>query len=93
MVGNARSRKKLDEARASIWDKFDVSKLKDAGFKLEYVSLIKTGGELMVESDNDDISSEVEYWKNAIMCYVLGAYPLQRIEWLRSNEMGEIRYQ
>lgn len=31
---------------------------------------------LVCEIETEDISSEIEYWKTTIVCYVLGAHPL-----------------
>ncbi|PHU03296.1 hypothetical protein BC332_28547 [Capsicum chinense] len=61
--------------KASIWDKFDINKLNNSGYKLDYVKPIRTWEMVLVEIKEDDISSEIEYWKNTIMCYVLGAFP------------------
>lgn len=47
----------------------------NTGLKLEYVPSIKGDECLMVENNNEDICSEIEYWKNAIVCYVIGAHP------------------
>lgn len=59
----------------SAWDNFDVKNADNAGFKLNYVVPITKAEQLMVEIEEDDISSEVECWKNAVVCYVLGAHP------------------
>ncbi|KAM3383419.1 hypothetical protein P3S68_008994 [Capsicum galapagoense] len=63
------------ERKASIWDNFDISEVSNAGFKLEFVYPLKAGGDKVCEIDVDDISTELEYWKNTIKCYVLGAHP------------------
>nr|XP_016478301.1 PREDICTED: uncharacterized protein LOC107799673 [Nicotiana tabacum] len=60
---------------ASVWDNFDIGKITNAGFKLEYVRPEIEGDKLIEEIDAEDIESEIEYWKNAVVCYVLGAYP------------------
>ncbi|KAG5619842.1 hypothetical protein H5410_005060 [Solanum commersonii] len=61
--------------RSSIWDNFDIEKVVNAGFKLEYVAPSNTGKSVYVEIELNDISSEIEYWKNSVVCYVLGAHP------------------
>lgn len=61
--------------KASIWDNFDISKISNAGFKLEYVNPETHGESLIGEIVLDDINTEIEYWKSAIVCYVLGAHP------------------
>ncbi|XP_070025730.1 uncharacterized protein [Nicotiana sylvestris] len=61
--------------KSSVWDNFDITKISNVGYKLEYVQP-KTTGELnFVEIELEDISTEVEYWRNAVICYVLGAHP------------------
>lgn len=59
--------------KKSIWDDFDITKLSNAGYKLEYIDLAKKGD--IVEIELEDISSEITYWGNAVVCYVLGAHP------------------
>ncbi|KAG5616778.1 hypothetical protein H5410_016602 [Solanum commersonii] len=59
--------------KKSIWNDFDIAKLSNAGYKLEYVALGKEGD--IVEIELEDISSEITYWGNAMVCYVLGAHP------------------
>lgn len=63
------------EKKTSVWDNFDITKISNAGFKLEYVSSIVQGDSNIVELELEDIESEVEYWKNVVVCYILGAYP------------------
>ncbi|KAM3232111.1 hypothetical protein P3S67_009337 [Capsicum chacoense] len=43
--------------------------------ELEFVAPEKQGEEEICEIDVEDISSEIKYWKHAIVCYVLGAHP------------------
>ncbi|KAK4707000.1 hypothetical protein R3W88_033439 [Solanum pinnatisectum] len=67
-----------DEANAlgkkkSIWDDFYVVKLVNVGYKLEYVMPTEKGD--IVEIEMEDIRSEITYWGNAVVCYVLGAHP------------------
>ncbi|KAK4733492.1 hypothetical protein R3W88_007753 [Solanum pinnatisectum] len=59
----------------SIWENFDISKTANAGFKLEYVNPKCCDNKLIGEIDLGDISSEIEYWQNDVVCYVLGAHP------------------
>ncbi|KAM3266715.1 hypothetical protein P3L10_003710 [Capsicum annuum] len=59
----------------SIWDNFDIGKVVNVGFKLEYVALTKQGNALFIEIGIEDISTAVEYWRNFVVCYVLGAHP------------------
>lgn len=66
------------EKKISIWDNFEISKTLNVGFKLEYIAPKNTGESQIVEIKYEDIESEIEFWKNIIVCYVLGAYPLLR---------------
>ncbi|MCD7452079.1 hypothetical protein HAX54_014919 [Datura stramonium] len=50
-VGNAKS----------IWNSFDISKISNAGFKLEYVDPGCVGKQLIEDIQVEDISSEFEY--------------------------------
>ncbi|XP_060211616.1 uncharacterized protein LOC132639151 [Lycium barbarum] len=42
---------------------------------LDYIRPASEGNQLIVEIEEDDITSELEYWKNAVVCYVIGAHP------------------
>lgn len=61
--------------KGSVWDNFDLTKLAKAGFKLEFVTPEKKGESSICDIYIDDISSEIAYWKNVVVCYVLGAHP------------------
>lgn len=50
--------------------------MKNDGFKLDYVKPSKDGEVVLVEIKEEDISLEIEFWKNRIVCYVIGAFPL-----------------
>ncbi|KAK6773735.1 hypothetical protein RDI58_028973 [Solanum bulbocastanum] len=67
-----------DEANAlgkkkSKWDEFDIEKLANVGYKLEYVTPTKK--ENIEEIEMEDIMSEITYWGNVLVCYELGAHP------------------
>ncbi|KAM3321284.1 hypothetical protein P3S67_008486 [Capsicum chacoense] len=64
---------KMDARRSSWAD--EVEKEEETERKLEFVYPLKAGGDKVCEIDVDDISTEMEYWKNTIICYVLGAHP------------------
>lgn len=59
----------------SVWDNFDIAIVTNAGFKLEYVSPMTKGEAAVCEIELEDISLEIEYWRNTVVCYVLGAHP------------------
>ncbi|MCD7467480.1 hypothetical protein HAX54_004934 [Datura stramonium] len=63
------------EKKTSIWDNFDISKVSNAGFKLDFVAPDKHGEIPICEIALEDISSEVLFWENSKVCYVLGANP------------------
>ncbi|PHU04973.1 hypothetical protein BC332_25795 [Capsicum chinense] len=60
--------------REPIWEKFDITTVNNACFKLDYIKTYKAREITMVEIHDDDIKSETNYWKHSIICYVLGAY-------------------
>lgn len=64
-----------EEKKKFVWDNFDIGKISNAGFKLEFISPKVHGDATMCEIEIEDISSEIEYWKNTVVCYVLGAFP------------------
>ncbi|XP_060183185.1 uncharacterized protein LOC132613154 [Lycium barbarum] len=66
---------RASEKKNSIWDNFDIGKMVNAGFKLEYVAPTTRGECSTVEIEVEDITSELEYWKNSVVCYILGARP------------------
>lgn len=43
--------------------------------KLEFINPESYNNQLIREINLGDISSKIEYWKNAIICYILGAHP------------------
>lgn len=61
--------------KASIWENFDITKITNVVFKLEFVSPAIHGNSPICEIDIEDISSEISYRKNVVVCYVLGAHP------------------
>ncbi|KAH0709166.1 hypothetical protein KY284_010593 [Solanum tuberosum] len=59
--------------KKSIWDDFDIVKLANVGYKLEYVTPTKKGK--LVEIEMEDRRYEITYWVNVVACYELGAHP------------------
>lgn len=49
----------------SIWEKFDVSKLSNVGFKLDFISPLDCNGEKNGCIKLEDIQSEIEFWNLA----------------------------
>ncbi|XP_015060309.1 uncharacterized protein LOC107006214 [Solanum pennellii] len=78
---NASNGSKVEKAqqasgKGSILDNFDIAKVSNAGFKLEYVAPEVYDESPVCEIDFEDINTELAYWKNAIVCYILGSYLL-----------------
>lgn len=67
--------KEMSKKKGSVQDNFDIEKVVNEGFKLDYVAPTMQGGSIINEIELDDISSKGEYWKNSIVCYVLGLIP------------------
>ncbi|XP_016503545.2 uncharacterized protein LOC107821624 [Nicotiana tabacum] len=63
------------EKKKSVWDNFDIGKISNAGYKVEFISPKVHGDATVCEIEIEDIRSEIEYWKNTVVCYVLGAFP------------------
>lgn len=61
-------------SKASIWDKFDISKVLNAGFKLDYVAPEMQGETPITVIELGDTESKIIYWKTGVACYVLGAH-------------------
>lgn len=51
--------------KPTIWDSFDISKISNAGFKLEYVPSTKQGEDSIIAIELDNFASKIEYWKSA----------------------------
>ncbi|MCD7447783.1 hypothetical protein HAX54_034768 [Datura stramonium] len=47
--------------KVSVWDKFDIAKMSNAGFKLEFVEPTKHGESSICAIEIDDISTEIEF--------------------------------
>ncbi|KAK6803332.1 hypothetical protein RDI58_001116 [Solanum bulbocastanum] len=62
-------------SKASIWDSFDISKVSNTGFKLDYVAPEMQGETPITVIELRDIESEIKYWKTVVVCYVPGAHP------------------
>lgn len=55
----------------SIWDSFEITKIDNVGFKLEYVNPINIGDQLIRAIDAEDISSKVKFWHNYVVYYIV----------------------
>ncbi|PHU06452.1 hypothetical protein BC332_22941 [Capsicum chinense] len=63
-------------AKSSIWDRFDITKITNAEFKLGFVEPKMHGESPLIDIEIKDISSEIAYWRFAVVCHVLGPHPL-----------------
>lgn len=61
--------------QSSIWDKLDFGKVVNVVFNLEYVALSTHSTSTYAEIGHENISTELEYWRNSIVYYFLGAHP------------------
>lgn len=61
--------------KPSIQDNFDIRKVSNVGFKLDFVSPKKHGDLSNCEIDIEDISTTLLCWKNVVGFYILGAPP------------------
>lgn len=59
--------------KKSVWDDFDITKLVNLEYKLEYVTPTKNGE--IAEIKIEDIKYEIIYWGNVVVFYELGAHP------------------
>ena len=59
----------------SLWANFDISKLRNAGHKLEYIKPQIEGTLNYTKICTEDIDPEVKCWESAVACYVLGSSP------------------
>jgi len=55
---------------STIWAKFDISKLKNAGQRLNYVEPENENEMTHTKIKPGDIKSQVNYWERAVSCYV-----------------------
>lgn len=63
------------KTRASVRENFDIGKITNAGFKLDYVVPMKQGETTVCEIGTEHISPKIAYWRNVVVCYILGTYP------------------
>lgn len=59
----------------NVWANFNPQKLVKSDSRLEYVSPMKENGIEFCVIEEKDIKSEIEYWANSVVVYVLGANP------------------
>lgn len=55
-----------------IWGNFDIFKLNNVRFKLDYVCLIELVDEKIGKIEYEYIEFEIYYWSLVVVCYVLG---------------------
>ncbi|KAF3681608.1 hypothetical protein FXO37_02827 [Capsicum annuum] len=63
----------LTDNHSTVRNSFDVRKFANASFKLDYVKPSTEGELLMIAIEDNNL--EVEYWRNVVVWYVLGAHP------------------
>lgn len=75
----------------SVWESFDISKFAKAECRLEYVAPLNENGIEFCIIEDKDITSEVEYWKNSVVVYVLGANPPYHVRTSYLNRIWRAR--
>ncbi|XP_060959203.1 uncharacterized protein LOC133030467 [Cannabis sativa] len=60
---------------ADLWSKFPTDQVLTPSTRLEYTEPIKVGDQIVAKIDIEEAEIEASYWKNAIVCIVLGANP------------------
>lgn len=59
----------------TVWDEFDVTKLRNAGAKLQFRQPDMKKGQKIGRIELSDVEPEIQYWQSAVICYILGANP------------------
>lgn len=70
-----RSKQKQIWGRSHLSGIILTSLVSNACFKLDNVEPAVHGEVSVCEIDLEDINSEIVYWKNAVVCYILGDHP------------------
>ncbi|KAM6582514.1 hypothetical protein CsatB_009516 [Cannabis sativa] len=58
-----------------LWSKFKSNQVPTPSTKLNFTEPIKVGDQIVAKLDLEEIEVEASFWKNAIVCFVLGANP------------------
>uniref|UniRef100_A0A803PL09 Reverse transcriptase zinc-binding domain-containing protein n=1 Tax=Cannabis sativa TaxID=3483 RepID=A0A803PL09_CANSA len=61
-----------------IWSKFKTNQVLSPSSKLTYTEPIIVGDQRVAKIDLEEAEVEASYWKNAIVCIVLGSHPHSR---------------
>ncbi|XP_062086218.1 uncharacterized protein LOC133792330 [Humulus lupulus] len=62
-----------------IWSKFKTNQVLTPSTRLVYTEPLKVGEQIVARLDLEEVEIEASFWKNAIVCIVLGANPPFRV--------------
>uniref|UniRef100_A0A803PYL3 DUF4283 domain-containing protein n=1 Tax=Cannabis sativa TaxID=3483 RepID=A0A803PYL3_CANSA len=60
---------------SEIWSQFKANEVPNPCTRLSFAEPIKVGDQLVAKLDLDEVEIEASYWKNVIVCIVLGVNP------------------
>uniref|UniRef100_A0A803PXW4 DUF4283 domain-containing protein n=1 Tax=Cannabis sativa TaxID=3483 RepID=A0A803PXW4_CANSA len=58
-----------------LWSKFKTNQVPSPSTKISFIEPVKVGDQFVAKLDLEEIAVEASYWKNAIVCFVLGVNP------------------
>uniref|UniRef100_A0A803NSM9 DUF4283 domain-containing protein n=1 Tax=Cannabis sativa TaxID=3483 RepID=A0A803NSM9_CANSA len=62
-----------------VWSKFKSNQVCTPSTRLEFTKPMKIGDQFVFKLDLDEVECEASFWKNSIVCIVLGVYPLFKV--------------
>ncbi|KAM6571046.1 hypothetical protein CsatA_015126 [Cannabis sativa] len=62
-----------------LWSRFNSNQVPTPSSKLSYTEPMRVGDQVVAKLDLEEIEVEASFWKNAIVCFVLGANPPFRV--------------
>ncbi|XP_062103925.1 uncharacterized protein LOC133815054 [Humulus lupulus] len=62
-----------------VWSKFKSNQVLTPSTRLNYIEPLKLGDQVVARLDMEEVETEASFWKNAIVCIVLGANPPFRV--------------
>ncbi|XP_062085110.1 DExH-box ATP-dependent RNA helicase DExH11 isoform X2 [Humulus lupulus] len=62
-----------------VWSKFKSNQVLTPSTRLNYTAPLKMGDQFVARLDMEEVETEASFWKNAIVCIVLGANPPFRV--------------
>ncbi|XP_062114119.1 uncharacterized protein LOC133825149 [Humulus lupulus] len=62
-----------------VWSNFKSNQVLTPSTRLNYTEPLKMGDQIVARLDMEEVETEASFWKNAIVCIVLGANPPFRV--------------